>query len=345
MASNITITLADVAKHAGVSPTQVSFVVNQKNLDRVSQERQHRIKIAIKELNYTPNLAARQLAGKQTHFLGVIMHSQVAQINYARLQAIDEQALKLGYQVLVGKEVGSYTNQPINPPHLSTYNLDGLICIAHDYHHDPKAVPRQLQHSPHVVYFERPRIEGAWYVQEDVADAGRQCVEYLLSIGRKRLSLCLSDKMYQYNLDRLQGYTDALNDAGMEVDEQLIYLPDEAICCQKLETQQADVILDQLVDSAGSDAIVAYNDFWAARLIQSLHRRGMRVPDDVAVIGLNNLAFAELMSPALTTIDERSDEVGRLLVNMLVDKIEGRDVPESKRRVTVKTKLIVRDSA
>ncbi len=337
-------TIADVAKLAGVSPTQVSFVVNQNNLERVSSERRRRIERAIAELNFTPNMAARQLAGKRSRLLGVVMHTHVAHVNYGRLSAIDEEAARLGYQVMVGGSIASPKGTGAKARELAAYNLDGLICIAHDYPEDPGAVPEQLRDYPNVVYLEKPAIDGAWYVREDFEEASRGCVRHLVNAGRKRIGLCLSDQVYRVNRDRLAGYEKSLGEAGVAVDEALIGIPDDPACGQMLGMVSAEALLDRLVSDGKADAILAFNDYWAARLIKCLIGRGLRVPEDVAVIGFNNLAFGELLVPGLTTVDERDQEVARHLVRMLADKIEGRDVPAAQRQVTVKPQLIVRGS-
>ncbi len=339
------VTIADVAKLAGVSPTQVSFVVNQNNLERVSSERRRRIESAIAELNFTPNMAARQLAGKRSRLLGVVMHTHVAHVNYGRLSAIDEEAGRLGYQVMVGGSIASPKGTRARAQELAAYNLDGLICIAHDYPEDPKAVPEQLASYPNVVYLEEPAIEGAWYVREDFEYASRLCAEHLIQAGRKRIGICLADYTYRANRDRMDGYEHALMEADLPVDfGGLVCVHDDPPCGQMLDVASAESMLDLLVKDGEADAIIAFNDYWAARLIQCLIGRGMRVPEDVAVIGFNNLAFGELLVPGLTTVDERDDEVGRHLVRMLVDRIEGREVPAEQRQVTVKPRLVVRGS-
>lgn len=337
-------TIADVARLAGVSPTQVSFVVNQTNLERVSAERRKRIEQAIAELNFTPNMAARQLAGKRSKLLGVIMHTRVAHVNYGRLAAIDAEAARRGYQVMVGGSIGSPKGAQARAQELAAYNLDGLICIAHDYPENPRAVPEQLSVYPNVVYLEQPALEGAWYVGVDFLYASRHCTEHLLRSGRKRIGLCLADRIYRTARDRISGYEQALHNAGLSIEEDLIDTPEHGADAQTLKGELADALIDRLVMRRKVDALLAFNDYWAARLIQRLIARGLRVPDDVAVIGFNNLAFGELLVPPLTTVDEQDEQVGRHLVGMLIDRIEGRDVPESQRHVTVKPELIVRGS-
>ena len=195
-----------------------------------------------------------------------------------------------------------------------------------------------------MVYLEQPALEGAWYVGVDFMHASRCCVKHLLESGRKRIGLCLADRVYRVTRDRVNGYEQALHEAGLPFEEGLIFTPQCGGIAQTLETQLADKVLDQLVIERKADALLAFNDYWGARLIQRLTDRGLRVPDDVAVIGFNNLAFGELLVPPLTTVDEQDETVGRHLVRMLTDRIEGHDVPESQRHVTVKPELIVRGS-
>jgi DNA-binding LacI/PurR family transcriptional regulator len=339
------VTLADVAAEAGVSRTAVAKVLLGTGGDhvRVAEDTAAKVKVAATRLNYHPNRAAQQLRGAQSRILGVLMHTMNAPVMQNRLAALENVAAAHGYRLLVAQTRHDTAALPEFVSDLQGYGIDGLLCLfdlTTGARKDIKPVFRGLKN---VIFHGSPLFDGAYCVRVDTVQAVRKIMAHLLETGRKRIGMelwNLDDKLMQL---REEGYRAALAEAGRAVDDDLIWIAqsDHPNPSENVVNQAIDFFIDQ----QKVDAIVASNDLWAVRFVQKLKARGLRVPEDVAVVGYDNLELATVIDPPLTTIDQRHKEYAETAIQLMIDLIADKSIPKSDRTRVIEPDLVVRGSS
>lgn len=335
--------LVDVARKAGVSRVAVARVLLGTGgvHVRVSDKTSQKIQRIAQRLGYRPNIMAQQLKGKRSGVIGVIIDSYAAQVQFESLSIMERQAAQQGYRFMVGQSHGEFERIAGYADDFVARGVDGVICISHGYPDKGKQIAQLFSRLPNVVFINRPAIEDAHYVAVDTADGVRQSVEHLLQTGRQRIALMLSDRLYLSMQERRRGYLETLAAHGRPVDERRIWVAEQPQPTPEL----LDSMIDDLLVRQKVDAIQATNDIWAVRLMKRLLARGIRVPDDVAIVGYDNLELAELSQPELTSIDQNVPQVSRLAVEMLLHLIEDHPADENAERSRlVRPRLVVRQS-
>lgn len=351
-------TLTDVARVAGVSRWVAGRVLNggQGN-SRVGTATAQRIRDAAKSLNYYPNRAALLLRGSRSHTFGLLVASAGDPLRSLLVQYLDAEAIKVGCSVLIGNTIG---NPAIGPDQFDRYveefgrrGVDGVFCAVHHWYHGDRR--QLLTRHPNTIFYDDPGVPGATYVTVDLEEAARLATRHLLDHGRQRIGLAVMTLARRPHLARLHGYQQELQAHGLAIDERLIFNGanvrltyakyDESENRWEFPYETIDVAIDRLVGEAKADAIVAHDDFWAAAFIKRLRARGLRVPDDVAVIGYLNHYVADWIDPALTTLDLQHALAARQMVDLMAKTLTGGPLPEAERIVKITPKLIVRESA
>lgn len=349
--------LADVATATGVSRSVVGQVLNGgSGNSRVGEETANRIKEVARALDYRPNLAARQLRGKRTQTFGLLVASAGDPLRSFLVQYLDMEASKVGCHTIIGNTIGRE-----EPNYFAYYvdefarrGVDGVFCAVHDWF----AGDRQalLAQHPNTVFYGRPnQLPDACYVDVDRAEAVRLAVRHLIERGRRRIGLALSGVTRGTCRARLQGYTEELAAHGLSVDQDWIFNGEEfgQVFAQHNEdalkwdypAEVIDRCIDALVVDGQVDAIVAHDDFWAATLIRLARCRGIKVPENLAVVGYLNHYLADWTDPPLTTVDLQHEMAAKAMVEMMEKLVEEGSLPESQRVVTIEPKLIVRGSS
>jgi LacI family transcriptional regulator len=334
------ITSKHVAQRAGVSQTTVSFVLNQVENSNISDETRQRVLDAVRELDYVPDVTARALARGRSSNIALILvnpHRQVFIDEYfpAILTGLNEVMQQHGYRILVqllsdaahidvytrlirGKEVaGAIIN--LNPE--MPDDIDLLLPYVRDH------FPLVTLESAH------PEIPS---VTVDKLEGTRQIVRHLVRLGHRRIA-CISYAPIEHThvLDRLNVYRSVLAEAGIPYDDALFrvgaYDPETGYRAMK-----------SLLESERFTALYAMNDVMAFGAMAAIQEAGLRVPEDIAVVGFDDIRLARYASPALTTVHEPNIEHGRRAGELLIDLINGVDPPEN--HINLATRLVVRRS-
>lgn len=340
------VTLLDVAKLAKVSRSSVCQVLlstGGKNVV-VGKETAERIRKAAKELNYQPNTIARQLKGMKSNVIGVVIDSCAPEIDFSRLSEMERQAARRGYKFMIGQSHGEIERLEEYAADFSSRGVDGVICISHRYPGKSKRVESVFSRFSNLVFIGKSETNSNdnSFVSIDLADGICQACDYLRQQSRKNIGMLLLSSGSSAMEERLTGYCRALQLNKANINKELIqYIgePDE------LSIDHIKPSLQRMIDNGQANAILATNDKVALVTMRCLESMGMRVPHDVAVIGCDNLDFAEFSKPALTTIDQCITELSHTTVNILVDLIEGKKLPVEDRQKVIKPKLVVRESA
>ena len=350
------IRLIDIAEVAGVSRTVAGRVLNGGDGNtRVGEKTAKRILEVAKKMQYKPNPAARQLRGKRTQTYGVLVASAGDPLRSFLVQQLEIEAFSVGCHTMIGNTIGReepnhfgyYTDE------LSRRGVDGMFCAVHEWF----AGDRQnlLDRHPNTIFYENPGISGTCYVEVDRAAAARLAVEYLAKKGRRRIGLALSSLAKPTCAARKAGYEAELLSQGLPADPALVFDGESfgSIYAEHNETKQiweypvgaVDRCIDVLVRDGGADAIVVHDDFMAAMLIKRLRSRGISVPHDIAIVGYLNHYLADWTDPALTTIDLQHGQSAKAMVRMMERLINEGSIPAAERVVSIKPKLVIRESA
>ncbi|NQT37845.1 MAG: LacI family DNA-binding transcriptional regulator [Planctomycetes bacterium] len=346
--TNTPVTMLDVAKRAHCSRAAVSHVLmgTGQGVIKVGKETAAGIRRAAGELKFHPNHAARQLAGKRSRLLGVIADDWSSATGVRIFTWLEKNAAERDYQVLTSQTGNDPRRFERSVATCLSRGVEGVVCVGYRSEEQWAEVGPLLARFPHVVsVFARPNIPGVEYVDIDAAEATRQSVTHLLDRGRKRIGLLLEDLDLVPNRQRHEAFLQTHRELGLPVDEKRIYVGTKDWYYDRPEfEQQIDGALDRLLGEGRADALLADDDYGAAVLIRGLSRRGLRVPEDVAVVGYGNHLVSHFLNPELTTIDIRVQEVVYTAVAMLTEAIDG---PESgsMQSVTLRPELLVRKSS
>ncbi|HEU0116647.1 MAG TPA: LacI family DNA-binding transcriptional regulator [Thermomicrobiales bacterium] len=347
--SNKVVTIEDVALLAKTSPSTVSNVLNGR-LDRMRPETQARIQRAMEQLGYTPNQLARQLKTGKTPILGLIVPSVANPFWGSFAQYVEEAARDRGYQVLLGNAGRDPAQEERYAESLWSYGIRGVIFgsspLSLDY------VQALVKRGMRAVTFDRdttPMDRAAGGAIDSVsienAKGARLATDHLLALGHRRIGFLSGPLRTASRLERLNGYRDALRAAGIAADEGLVWEGFPAHGFGDVEgaafgRRGARELLEQ---PDPPTALFAINDMYALGAYAGARDVGARVPDDVSIVGFDDIAFAEIAQPPLTTIRQPLRDMLQATVAMLIDRLEGAKVGPADH-LLAPPELIVRAS-
>lgn len=328
-------TMQDVAEKAEVSTTTVSHVINGTRY--VSPEVTDRVRSAMDELNYQPDAIARSLRRRETMTLGLIIPTTTIPFFAAVAHSIEKAASAADYNIILCHSNWELQRDLQHLENLQARRVDGLVCISAEM--EAEHITPVVEAGTPVVMFERS-IPGTSLdaVGLDNFKGAYMAVEHLLELGHRRIGIIQGLPTSTLSTERLKASRQALEDWGVEHDPALEQPGDF------LEQTGCDGAQELLKLDEPPTAIFAFNDMMAIGALQVLHEHGMRVPQDVAVIGFDGISLTKYMSPPLTTIAQPVDELGQRAVSMLIDRIKG-DASGGPRFMKSQPELIVRASS
>jgi DNA-binding LacI/PurR family transcriptional regulator len=348
------ITVVDVARRLRLSPTTVSLVLNHRAKEfGISNATVNRVREIAASLKYHPNSAARQLTGKRSNVVGVLINTE-AIADPRLIQRMEIRAAERGLRFIVGHAVGTREQVKDYLDDFRARGVDGMISIFHSHPDYADTVLPELSRFENVVYYEKPEggsakaAADACYVQPDYYLIGRAGVQHLLDRGRRRIALVMNDLAFPYARSRYQAYTDTLAAEGLKKENRLIWSLDQQPgihWATPFSEELALKAVDAVVLKGKADAIAAVSDFFAARLIAALRHRGRRVPDDIAVIGCDNQDLSSVFNPQITTFEMHVDQAAHGMVGLLFELLDRGEVPKERRAVIIKPTLVVRESS
>ncbi|MFE9958089.1 LacI family DNA-binding transcriptional regulator [Micromonospora sp. NPDC005299] len=328
-------TLKDVAKLANVSTKTVSNVIN--GYAYLRQETREKVERAIEQLNYRPNLTARNLRRGSTGLIALAL-PEIRNSYFAELaQLVVEEAQRHGLTVLIDCTGGVAEREQLVADGFHEQVIDGLILLPQTLRIED--LRRRHGDSPLVLLGERV-ADYADCIAIDSQAAARAATEHLVSLDRHRIGMIGGSRRDPTMIQRLrtQGYREALEDAGLKVDPALIEAP------AAYTTSEGASAMARLLDAGRPvDAVFCHNDLLALGAMRTLLARGLRIPEDVAVIGIDDIEASRYATPSLSTIAPDKTYIARTAVRMLVDRFnpEGDGPP---RRITVGFTLVARES-
>ena len=328
------ITIADVAREAGVSQQTVSRVLNDKR--EISPATRERILLVIQRLGYRPSRIARGLATSRTMTIGLIVPDIGNPFFSEMARGADRAAHEAGYSLLLGNTFEDAQREADVLHALEDKRVDGFILCSSRLPQDK--LDEFCASQPAVVLVNREsQHAGVGTVRVDDAAGAREAVRHLVAQGRRVIGFLAGPAASYSGQDRVTGYRAALAQAGLALDPQLVvhslpYLEGGRQAALSLLTARLDV-----------NALLCYNDLVAVGALQACAKLGRRVPEDVAVIGCDDIPLAEMVTPPLTTLSISQQDLGAQAVKLLLNKLGGRD--GERRDIVLRPLLVIRASA
>jgi DNA-binding LacI/PurR family transcriptional regulator len=324
------VTIADVAQRAGVSIATVSRAFNQP--EKLSPETLAKVRLAVNQLGYHPNAAARSLAANRTHIVSLALYELEGDYLQYMLRGLEDAASSSGYNLLI--HATRHTPSPL--PSLGRHNSDGVIVFADAVSeltlrqwHD-EGFPVVLMHRASPPNLNLPSVQ-----VENVSGA-RALVDHLIErCGRRRIAYLRGPVEHQDSYWRELGYRESLAAHDLAIDRALIG-------SGEFEVEDSyRAVQEWLRARLDFDAIFAANDESAMGALLALREAGACVPDDVAVVGFDDIRAAAHLNPPLTTARSPIEEVGRQSVYQLLRLIGGEPL---EPQIMLPTELIIRES-
>jgi LacI family transcriptional regulator, repressor for deo operon, udp, cdd, tsx, nupC, and nupG len=330
------VTMADVAREAGVSLQTVSRVINGRH-DVSPATRQH-IEDIIQRLGYQPNALARGLASTYTRTLGFVTNDFSDYTWTQIMTGAEHEARAHGYFLMIGSAERDPNDEPEYLRLLSERQVDGILFGRESREVNDSRYNDFFQQVPAVTVAYYPALKQVPTVDVDNVSGGRQAAEYLLSKGHRHIAMITGPEYWKAVQDRYEGYRQALEAASIPVDDSIIVIGDFSYQSGYKATQQL------LSYGIPFSAIFAQSDQMAIGAIRALREAGMRIPQDVAIIGYDDIPAAAYCYPPLTTIRQPLQELGRIATQLLIKIVEG-DNGVVNNEVLLRTEVIERASA
>ncbi|MFV2121428.1 LacI family DNA-binding transcriptional regulator [Streptomyces sp. Act-28] len=331
-------TLEEVAARAGVGRGTVSRVINGS--PRVSDRAKDAVSRAIAELGYVPNRAARALAGARTDAVALVIPETEARL-FAEpyfldiIRGVSAELADADKQLLLTL-IRSRKERQRFEQYLAAQRVDGVLLVSVHADDPLPDVVRGLD-IPAVLNGRRSEAEPVAYVDSDNGGAGRSAVAHLAERGRRRVATITGPLDMYVARCRLDGYRQGLAAAGLAADERLVGAGDFT------EEGGRRAMRGLLERCPELDAVFAASDVMAAGARVALREAGRRVPDDVALVGVDDSAVARHMDPPLTSVRQPIEEMGRVMARVLLQEVTGTGT--EPRQLVLPTELVVRDSA
>ncbi|MFE1905767.1 LacI family DNA-binding transcriptional regulator [Streptomyces gardneri] len=333
-------TLEEVAARAGVGRGTVSRVINGS--PKVSEQAKAAVEQAVAELGYVPNRAARALAGSRTDAVALVIPETEARL-FAEpyfldiIRGVSAELAEADKQLLLTLIRSDQERQRFEQ-YLAAQRVDGVLLVSV---HGDDPLPDQVRALglPAVLNGRRSEDERVSFVDSDNTGAGRTAVAHLAARGRRAVATITGPLDMYVARCRLDGYREGLAEAGLA--------PDEALVANGDFTEEGGRrAMRELLDRRpGLDAVFAASDVMAAGARAVLREAGRRVPEDVALVGVDDSAVARHMDPPLTSVRQPIEEMGRTMARLLLQEIAAPGEPDEQPRRMLPTELVVRASS
>jgi DNA-binding LacI/PurR family transcriptional regulator len=345
MAKKKPATLSDIAATVGVAPMTVSRVVNQNGY--VSERTREKVLQALKELNYRRNGSARNLKRQCTETVGLVLGDISNPYSTELANAVRETLSARGFSLFICISEHSAKEDIAAIGSLVNHSVDGLIVATRSNKGGDEYLKEIAESSVPVVVIGREfHHQTVDYVATDNLNGGFEATQHLLDLGHTRIGFIGATLSGGSSLKRLQGYLKALEEHNIPVDERLITGPKEAISevpgysTERIGYEGMKRLLSLPVRPT---AIFARNDFTAIGAMTAIKESGLRIPEDIAIVGFDDIPLAVHTSPPLTTVRQPMRLQGQLADEMLLERIQSDDI-EIRREHTLDCELIIRNS-
>lgn len=332
-------TITDIAKALNVSASTVSRALH--NSPSISEETKRQVVQLAQELNYQPNMLALNLLNKRSKTIGIIVPEITSYFFATAINGVQDMVSSAGYQLMISQTNESFEEEKNLIKALSLVRVDGFLVSPSvhttDYSHFEKLKAAGV---PLVIFDRDCAGFEADKVLVDDYDGAFQAVEYLIKTGCKRIAHIAGPNTLTTSRHRLNGYKDALIRNNMEVKEELIVSSEGFTSECGVDAVKSLLDLKEL-----PDAVFAVNDAIAIGAMSVILERGLKIPQDISVVGFDDEPYSSYFNPSLTSVWQPVYELGMLSAKILLDYFEGKEDANNLRYEVLKPELVIRGSS
>lgn len=329
-------TLLDIAQKAGVAISTVSRALNDR--PEVSLKTRNEIKKIAAKYNFRFNPIAQGLKNNRTKTIGIIVPEIKHDFFSSAISGIEEVAYKAGYTIILCQSNESFEREIINTDVLMHHRVAGVLASISQNTKEGNHFKEIIKGNTPVVFFDRvcEDVKASKVIIDDEGSA-YQAVSYLVNRGYKKIAHFAGPTNLDICNKRLAGYRKALTQSKLKFNKDLV-------CYGGLHEQDGYDSMDELIKKKNiPDAIFAVNDPVAIGAFQRIKEAGLKIPDDIALIGFSNNKITNLVDPKLSTVNQPSFEMGKRAAELLIKQIENKNIKEIST-VVMNTELIIRNS-
>ncbi len=327
------VSIKDIARAAGVSHSTVSRALAGSSL--VAEETKQRIRRLAREMGYSPSAIARGLVTKRTHTVGLVVTTIADPFVAEVVRGIEETALDNGYSVILCDSNAEPQREITAVRTLREKRVDGIIVAASRVGNLYLPLLEELA-VPIVLINNQREGRYVYSVATDNVHGGEMATTHLLELGHRRIGYITGPEGASSSLDRLAGYRRALRSQNIEFTPLLVGAGNGRVDGGERAMQQL------LALRPPPTSVFCYNDMTAIGAIAQARRMGFKVPQDISVVGFDDIAFAAYVDPPLTTVAQPKYEMGQIAMRMVLDILAGANAVSD---VTLQGRLVVRGSS
>ncbi|WP_206543652.1 ribose operon transcriptional repressor RbsR [Pantoea dispersa] len=327
-------TMKDVARLAGVSTSTVSHVINNNRF--VSEQVRDRVEQAIRELNYAPSALARSLKIKQTRTIGMLLTASSNPFYSEVVRGVENSCYERGYSLILCNTEGDEERMNRSLETLMQKRVDGLLMMCTETHLPSPDILNRYPSVPMVMMDWAPFEGRGDIIQDNALLGGELATQYLIDRGYTRIA-CIAGPLDKTPARlRLDGFHQAMAASGLAV-------PPGYVVDGDFEFQGGFNAMNQLLAlDPPPQAVFTSNDAMAVGVYHALYQAGLRVPQDMAVMGYDNIELARYLTPPLSTIHQPKDELGELAIDTLIHRMSDPDA--SQQTLVLTPELVERGS-
>ncbi|WP_319482834.1 LacI family DNA-binding transcriptional regulator [uncultured Draconibacterium sp.] len=331
------VTIKDLARELNISASTVSRAL--KDHPDISKETKRAVQELAQKLNYQPNAVALSLKQRRSNTIGVIIPEIVHYFFSSVISGIEDVAYDAGFNVIICQSNERYEREVANAKTLLSSRVDGVLVSISKETTDYKHLYNFSNNEVPMVFYDRvvPNIVADQVIIDDF-DAAYRATRHLIDSGRTRIAHLGGPMALLIGQRRKDGYLKALSEAGIPADENLILEADSF--------EKARMAIMKLINQKNKfDGVFATNDLTAIGAMQTIKKKGYKIPDEIAVVGFSDGRFSGITDPTLTSVDQHGYEMGTLATQMLLKRITSEDDEYPAETKVLNADLVVRGSS
>lgn len=327
-------TIKDVAKLAGVSTTTVSHVINKTRF--VSEDTSKLVQDAIQQLNYSPSAVARSLKVNTTKSIGMIITTSETPYFAEIVHAVEEYCYQQGYSLFLCNTQNKFQKISNHLDMLVKKRVDGILVMCSEYTQDSMNLFESFSTLPLVVMDWGPNSSKMDVIQDNSFEGGYLATKYLIDCGHKEIGIIAGDLNKTTAKTRYDGYVKAMNEAGLSINPDWVleghFEPEDGFeCMNKI-----------LAQNKLPTAVFCCNDVMALGAISAIGEKGLSVPQDISIIGYDDIHASRFYAPPLTTIHQSKMRLGIMAMDLLIARMTDKNKEPAK--IEMHPELVIRKS-
>ncbi|WCO00886.1 LacI family DNA-binding transcriptional regulator [Psychroserpens ponticola] len=331
-------TIKDIANVLNISPAAVSKAMHDDS--RISVKTKEAVKRVAKELNYQPNHLASALRKGKSNLVGVIVPKTNSNFFSSVVEHLEEVLNKAGYNIIITQTNESFEKECKNIDTLLFTQVDGIIASMANKTVDLSYYEKIKSYGIPLILFDRGENDlNVDYVGINDYDSSHMIVEHLISKGCKRIAHIGGYRRTRIYNNRIRGYIDAIKKNNLPIDENLLIESDLTLKDGRLKMTELLKLKNR------PDAIYIASDYAALGALQVLNENNVKVPDDIRLVGFGNEPFTSLVTPAISSIEQHSSQIGKLAAETFLKRIKNPTKKQTLNKIILDAELIVRDSS